>query len=198
MSITFYDYETSAELKSFDHKNSVTQNAGEMCMCMKVFKKDTKMYLLIGYDNGFLSLLDYDLGKEISRLKCHPEIVLCLDYDSKYRNCGISGSADEFLQVWAIDENEQLTKKCSIKITNPCVNAVKIRNDGKVVITAGQDKSIRVFSWKSLKPLAVLTGMTWHKAPVSCLATSDEPLGKYNSVYASGSKDKNICIFSIY
>lgn len=196
--MTFYNYETSVVLKTLDHKNSTTENSTEMCMCMKVFMKETKMYLLIGYDSGFLSLWDYDLGKEISRLKCHPEVIVCLDYDSKYRNCGVSGSVDNILQVWKIDDNEQLIKKCSVKITNPCVNAVKIRNDGKIVITAGQDKSIRIFSWKSLKPLAVLSGTMWNKAPISTLALSDEPFRKYSSVFASGSKDKTICLFSIY
>lgn len=198
MSMTFYNYETSVVLKTLDHKKPTTENSAEMCMCMKAFIKETKMYLLIGYDNGFLSLWDYESGKEISRLKCHPEVIVCLDYDSKYRNCGISGSVDDSLQVWKIDDKEQLIKKCSIKITNPCINAIKIRSDGKIVITAGQDKSIRIFSWKSLKPLAVLSGTMWNKAPVSTLALSDEPFGKYNSVFASGSKDKTICLFSIY
>lgn len=193
-SITFYNYDTTSVLNTYEHKKikCKLENASEMCMCMKVFLKETKLYLLLGYDSGFLSLWDYEANAEQSRLKCHSEVLLCLDYDPRHRNRGISGSVDNILQAWKIEANGQLVHSQRVTIMNPGINAVKIRGDGKIVITAGQDKAIRVFSWKSLKPLAVLV---WHRKPVFSLAWSNDPS---NRNFATGSKDRNICVASIY
>lgn len=185
-------------LNSFTHstiENNI-ESGREMCICIKAFAKESKIFLIMGYDSGYLSLWDYESNKEKSRLKCHAEVILCLDFDSNHRNQGISGSVDEVVQVWKKTEDDQLVKSHQFTITNPGVNAVKIRGDGKRVIVAGQDGAIRLFNWKSCSPISVTY---FHKQPIFCLSWQNEIYDKVNPViFASGSKDKNISLVEIF
>lgn len=193
-SLTFFDFNTSEELCSVMHKT--TENMREMCICINLFLEGKKLFLLMGYDSGYISLWDYELNKEVSRLQCHPEVILCLDFDSKHENRGISGSVDDTLQVWKKTEDNQLVKVHHITVTNPGINAVKIRDDGRIVMTGGQDGGVRMFSWKSLKPIAVLF---CHKEPIFPLQWSKERFDKKKStILVSGSKDKNITVAKVF
>lgn len=44
-----------------------------------------------------------------------------------------------------------------MSVKNPGINCIRIRPDLKILSTGGLDGRIRMFSWKSLRPLAVLT-----------------------------------------
>lgn len=196
--LAFYDCETSDILYSYECKATMKINnieSSETCMCIKVFERDTKLLLLLGYDSGFITLWDYESKEEKSKLKCHPDAVLCLDFDEKFKNRGISGSVDNVLQVWKISDDNQLVKIHEVTVTNPGISSIKIRDDGKIVVTTGQDNLIRVFSWKNMKPLAVLQ---FHTMPVSVIQFYMESFSSYNTIFASGSKDKNICLWSVY
>jgi len=166
-----------------------------MCICLKLFKIESKLFFLAGYENGEIGLWDSETGLEVHSLQFHKEPLMCLDFDSQYKMNGISGSTDEFLEVWKVTEKFQLEKVERITLKNQGINAVKIRDDGKIAITAGWDFNIRIFSWKTLKPLAILK---CHTLSIHCLACSPVLVGKRSSVFASGSKDKNIALWSIY
>ncbi|XP_054714669.1 guanine nucleotide-binding protein subunit beta-like protein 1 [Uloborus diversus] len=179
--------------ENIDYTFKLPSSAG-MCMGLKVFQQEERVYLLAGYENGSVGLWDFETSMEKSNLKLHNEPVMCLDYDSKFKHRGISGSVDKELQIWEVTKNLQIVKVQEIQITNPGINAVRIRKDGKIVITAGWDCNIRLFSWKSLKPLVVLQ---FHSQPVQCL-TMVESDDKNQSIFISGSKDKNIVFWSVY
>lgn len=166
-----------------------------MCMCIKAFHMNGKMFLLAGFENGCIRLWDCEVEKELCHLKCHNEPVICMDFDSQYKNMGMSGSVDKYLETWSISEDLELVKVKTLEITNQGVNAVRIREDGKIVIIAGLDFNIRVFSWKTLQPLAVLK---FHELAVYCLAYCPVCIGEHRSVFASGSKDQNIALWDIY
>ncbi|KAH0625558.1 hypothetical protein JD844_015121 [Phrynosoma platyrhinos] len=79
-------------------------------------------------------------------------------------------------------------------LTNPGIAEVTLRQDQKILATAGWDHRIRLFGWKKLKPLAVLD---YHTAAVHCVAFSDHSQPS-ERLMAAGSKDHRISVWSIY
>ena len=75
------------------------------------------------------------------------------------------------------------------ELTNPGIADVKIRPDRKILATAGWDHRVRVFHWRTMKPLAVLS---FHSATVHCVAFAKDGL------LAAGSGDQRISIWSLY
>lgn len=63
--------------------------------------------LLAGYEDGSVALWDIAQRKTCSRLTCHPEPIMGLDFDSQKAK-GVSGSAEKALAVWSVDEQQAL------------------------------------------------------------------------------------------
>jgi len=82
-------------------------------------------------------------------------------------------------------------------IKNPGVNGVRIRPDQKVFASAGWDGRIRIFSWKSLRPLAVLTQ---HKnGGVMDLAFSSQQVAMWHApIMAAAGMDGQISLWDLY
>ncbi|XP_074640583.1 guanine nucleotide-binding protein subunit beta-like protein 1 [Tubulanus polymorphus] len=148
-----------------------------------------KRMILIGYESGHLLLWDYSSNEIISSTKLHQESLLCFDFHNGLMK-GLSGSTDNRLISWTIDAmTRTLVVRSEIKITNPGVNTVKIRRDGRIFVTGGWDKNIRIFNTRKMKQLAVLS---FHKQPINCVL-----FHKDNSVIV-GSEDGQISVWSIY
>ncbi|TTH54100.1 Guanine nucleotide-binding protein subunit beta-like protein 1 [Bagarius yarrelli] len=169
-----------------DHKHG-------MLMCMKMWQTDAGPLLCAGYEDGSLVIWDVSCRRPVSCLNVHPEPVMSLDFDSS-RQKGISGSSDKNLCSWRLDEQQKLEIQDSVPIRNPGVSHLRIRSDRKIVATAGWDGSVRIFSWKKLKPLAVLHH---HKDLVHSVDFSDHPEPS-KRLMAAGSKDQRISLWSIY
>lgn len=166
-----------------------------MCMCIRSFMLNGRFYVLCGYENGSILLWDCVNCSTVSKLSCHNEPVMCLDFDENHKQSGVSGSAEDHLLVWKLDDKLNLLVKEKIKLTNPGVSSIRIRPDGKIVIVGCWDSSVRLFSWRTLKPLAVLQ---FHSGTINCLNFSTTAIGKHKNVFAAGSKDKNISLWSLY
>ncbi|XP_031526153.1 guanine nucleotide-binding protein subunit beta-like protein 1 isoform X2 [Vicugna pacos] len=144
--------------------------------------------LLAGYEDGSVALWDVSARKVCSRVACHEEPVMGLDFDSQKAR-GVSGSAEKALAVWSLDEQRALQVHRTHQLTNPGVADVRIRPDRRLLATAGWDHRIRVFHWRTMKPLAVLA---FHSAAVHCLAFATDGL------LAAGSGDQRISVWSLY
>ncbi|XP_065746559.1 guanine nucleotide-binding protein subunit beta-like protein 1 [Phocoena phocoena] len=144
--------------------------------------------LLAGYEDGSVALWDVSSRKVCSRVSCHTEPVMGLDFDSQEAR-GVSGSAEKALAVWSLDEQQALQVRGTHVLTNPGIADVKIRPDRKILATAGWDHRVRVFHWRTMKPLAVLA---FHSATVHCVAFADDGL------LATGSGDQRISVWSLY
>lgn len=166
-----------------------------MCMCINSFMLNGRLYVFCGYENGSIILWDCVNGSTTSRLSYHSEPVMCLDFDQNHKHSGISGSTDDHLLVWKLDDKFNLLVKKKIKLTNPGVASTCIRPDGKIVIVGCWDSSVHVFSWKTLKPLAVLQ---FHSGTINCLNFSPISVCKHKNVFAAGSKDQNISLWYLY
>nr|XP_042697480.1 guanine nucleotide-binding protein subunit beta-like protein 1 isoform X3 [Chrysemys picta bellii] len=150
-------------------------------------------FLLAGYEDGSVILWNLSGGKILSRLACHQEPVMSLDFDSE-KTKGVSGSSEEVLTVWSLDEQQNLKVQKTHKLVNAGIADVAIRQDKKILATAGWDHRIRIFGWKKLKPLAILD---YHTATVHCVSFSDHSRPS-ERLLAAGSKDHRISIWSIY
>ena len=159
-----------------------------MCMYLKSCDVNNKCRLLLGYENGSIALWDIQSGEELSRSSLHSDAIMTFDYHSGV-NCGLSGSVDENLSIFRLDEHGSISKVKSIEVTNPGINIITIRPDGRLFVTGGWDGAIRIFSMKKFSPLAVLS---WHNQSVQTLAFAED------NTLAAGSKDGNISVWSIY
>ncbi|GAA5936391.1 hypothetical protein JCM1841_002926 [Sporobolomyces salmonicolor] len=92
--------------------------------------------------------------------KGHRDAVMSLATSSDTRFAWTVG-ADHFIckyRVWDINEEESLLPRIHVEATpSPGKAAVAVRSDGRILGTAGWDGEARLYSAKTLKPLAVLS-----------------------------------------
>jgi WD40 repeat protein len=84
----------------------------------------------------------------------------------------------------------RLQKSATMPLKNPGVAAVAIRQDSRVLATAGWDGKVRLFHYAKRRPLALLH---YHRDGVL-----DVCFNARNKRLASASKDGTIAIWSIY
>lgn len=166
-----------------------------MVMCIKLWQPASGPgpLLLAGYEDGSLLLWDVTQRSVLSRVKAHPEPVMCLTFDPS-RLRGVSGSSEKRLCSWTLDGQDSLQLQDHVTLTNPGVSQLCIRGDGKLLASAGWDHRVRVFGWKKLRPLAVLQ---YHSDMVQSVAFSDHQ-DPQQRLLAAGSKDQRVSLWSIY
>ncbi|XP_068994927.1 guanine nucleotide-binding protein subunit beta-like protein 1 [Embiotoca jacksoni] len=166
-----------------------------MVMCVKLWQPDSGPgpLLLAGYEDGSLLLWDVTQRSKLSQVKAHPEPVMCLTFDTE-RLRGVSGSSEEKLSSWMLDGQKKLQLQGDVTLVNSGVSQLCIREDGKLLASAGWDHRVRVFGWKKLRPLAVLQ---YHTDMVLSVAFSDHQDPRQR-LLAAGSKDQRISLWSVY
>ncbi|XP_027888962.1 guanine nucleotide-binding protein subunit beta-like protein 1 [Xiphophorus couchianus] len=166
-----------------------------MVMCVQLWKPDSGLgpLLLAGYEDGSLLLWDVTQRSELSRVKAHPEPVMCLTFDPG-RLRGVSGSCEKKLSSWMLDGQNHIQLQDCVTLVNPGISQLCVRSDGRLLASAGWDHRVRVFGWKKLQPLAVLH---YHTDMALSVAFSDHQDPKQR-LLAAGSKDQRISLWSIY
>uniref|UniRef100_A0A3B4AIP7 Uncharacterized protein n=1 Tax=Periophthalmus magnuspinnatus TaxID=409849 RepID=A0A3B4AIP7_9GOBI len=168
-----------------------------MVMCIKLWQSDlgTGPLLLAGYEDGSVLLWDVTQRSKLSQAKAHPEPVMCLTFDPTHLK-GISGSSDSKLSSWIVDNSSLVVSQLqdSVTLVNPGVSQMCLRDDGKLLASAGWDHRVRLFGWKRLKPLAVLQ---YHTDMVLSVAFSNHQDPRQR-LLAAGSKDHRISLWSVY
>ncbi|KPP78672.1 guanine nucleotide-binding protein subunit beta-like protein 1-like [Scleropages formosus] len=166
-----------------------------MLMCVKLWQPDGGCgpMLLAGYEDGSLALWDVAQRQILSRLTTHPEPLLCLDFDPVGLR-GVSGSAERAVSSWVLDGQQNLQLRDTVELVNPGISQLRLRMDRRILASAGWDHRIRLFSWKKLKPLAVLQ---YHTDTALCVTFSDHKDSRLG-LMAAGSKDQRISIWSVY
>ncbi|XP_061585781.1 guanine nucleotide-binding protein subunit beta-like protein 1 [Cololabis saira] len=166
-----------------------------MVMCLKLWQPDAGPgpLLLAGYEDGSLVLWDVTQRSELSRVRAHAEPVMCLTFDPQ-RLKGISGSTEKELSSWILDSQNNIQLQDSLTMVNPGVSQLCLRDDGRLLASAGWDHRVRIFGWKKLRPLAVLQ---YHSDMVLSVAFSDHREPKQR-LLAAGSKDQRVSLWSVY
>lgn len=171
------------------------ENLGSV-MCLKYINLSGQNYLLASYESGDFLTWDLRCSKVINRKKLEEEGPLSVDYEVN-TNRGIYGGTTDRIGVFSLNRNTmEIDKKTEISVKNPGIDSVRIRNDCKVFATGGWDGRVRIFSWKSLRPLAVLTD---HKDGVLDICYSSDKISLWKShIMAAGGKDGQISLWDIY
>lgn len=181
-----------------------------MVMCLKLSFENK--ILVAGYEDG--SIICWDTTKHTMLFhaeRLFSEPVMGLDVIMEHNRIqGVATSAKEEVIKWEScgnDRNIIMSDDCnnafssmtfSVLKTLPLINAgvscVSIRNDKKIFATGGWDNNVRLFSWKSTKPLAVLD---YHNDSIRSL-TFASAHSSSNQILACGSSDKKISVWKVY
>ncbi|GJJ76073.1 hypothetical protein EMPS_08432 [Entomortierella parvispora] len=143
-----------------------------------------QLHILAGYECGTVTLFREEEGSVAAprdsngkskrkmdvvwSIQLHKEPVLSLDISDDLRY-GASCGADNTLVKYTLSNTMPgvpETLQVSLK-TSGGRGSLRIRSDGKIVVVAGWDGRLRVFAFKSLKPLAVLK---YHREDLKGLA----------------------------
>lgn len=194
--ITLKNYEIIKILKPDQDKN-----LGHIS-CIRSIQRNGQDYILAGYESGNILTWDIrDLTTTINNTIGNDiilnEFPMTIDYDP-ITNRGLCGGSNDKLTLFSYQrQSMDLIKQCEIGIKNAGINCIKIRPDQKVFVSGGWDGRIRIFSWKSLRPLAVLTE---HKnGGVMDIAFSEGKVTMWKAnIMAAAGVDGQITLWDLY
>ncbi|XP_033356961.1 guanine nucleotide-binding protein subunit beta-like protein 1 [Bombus vosnesenskii] len=168
------------------------KNLGEI-MAIKPLKNEK--LVLVAYEAGELILWDVRQSKVLSSLTVET-CPMALDFDTTLSKGAIAGPTNN-IQIFSLSVDHLLHNKNKITMTNPGTSIITIRPDAKIMAVGGWDSRIRLYSWKTLKPLAVLNQ---HKDTVHDISYSIERIKAYDNkfIMATAAKDGYIALWDIY
>jgi WD40 repeat protein len=188
-SFEIYSLKSHSKIMSFEKEKDDNVALGEV-MALKVVHVKQEPYLLVTYESGVLHLWDFRKQNVVSYLK-DENCVTAVDF-SEVTMSGLYGSVSNYVVFFNIDNSSCLVRTRTKEIINPGINSIKIRPDNRIVALGCWDGRIRLFSWKSYKPLAVLTE---HTAEINDICFST---GHAVHFMAAGGKDRKISLWNIY
>lgn len=152
-------------------------------------------YVFCGYEaNTIIAWKEYRPVSQynFSELDC----LMTLDVDHAVAK-GICAGSSNVINTFCISEEGQLNLNKSVKITNPGISVVLLRPDNKIVAAACWDFSVRLFSWKSMKLLAVLD---CHSTGVLHITYSESSVTYWKAKYmlAVANKDNKVTLWDVY
>lgn len=188
--INVYDLRDQSLVQTLSVSDSGTKLGLCMCLCAIPNMSGPVTQLLAGYESGKLIHWDVRSGKSLCEITLHDDVVMCMAYStSPGFNTGVSGSVDKTLVTWKFSDSGEIKIVGRVECTNAGFNSIRFRPDSKILVTAGWDNFLRIFSAKSLKPLCVLP---YHKDRVLSVEFSE------NHYLAAGSKDHLISVWDVY
>ncbi|ORY07733.1 WD40 repeat-like protein [Basidiobolus meristosporus CBS 931.73] len=160
------------------------------CMSLRLFETKGQLMLLCGYESGKTSLwvIDEDKPRMVWSAKNHNEPVLAIDVNQE-ATVGISAGADSNLVLFDLNQDKHRVIRSTL-IKHHGVSEVRFRSDGRIIATAGWDSKIRVFSTKTLKPLAILN---FHRGSIYTVGFT-----RPENYLVAGSKDGRVSWWQIY
>ncbi|KAK4515886.1 Carboxylic acid transporter [Mucor velutinosus] len=174
-------------LQNIGQTDSGTHRLGS-CMAVELFRTSDGLFVLAAYESGATALWEIKQSKStlMWQMKEHQEPVLDLSIDP-FRTFVISSSADNQICKYSLATGDVINK---ITIKKSGAVALRIRPDNKIFALGGYDGRIRLFSVKSMKPLAVLS---YHKDTVYSVDFSQK-----DNWMVCASQDHRISLWSIF
>ncbi|XP_017885856.1 guanine nucleotide-binding protein subunit beta-like protein 1 [Ceratina calcarata] len=172
-------------------KCSGNEDLGE-AMVIKPLRNER--LVLVGYERGTVILWDIRQSRVLSSLKLE-SCPMALDFDNNVMK-GVIGSPSDNIQTFSLSDNSLFVNN-KIPLTNPGISVITIRPDAKIMAAGGWDSRVRIFSWKNLKPLAVLDQ---HRETVQDICFSLARTRTYDNKYlmATAAKDGYVALWDIY
>lgn len=117
----------------------------------------------------------------IAKFDDHKDAITCFSWspDSRYL---VSSSSDGTARIWCEDRCHHMLKESHLPIWGNEFRSVSWREDGRIIATAHQDKTIKL--WRDGVHVGELTG---HNETVRCVSWSPDA-----KILASGSDDRTI------
>lgn len=168
-----------------------------------VIKLLSMSHLVAAYENGSIVLWNLSESSIIAENQVFPDSTPIMAMDAhhvtdQFITCFCAGVGCRVIKIeFDLSKENQEPKIIGRDLPNNGVASVKVRQDGKLLITGGWDHRVRVFGRK-LKPLAVLG---YHHDTVQAIDFADRC---YNSnegalkLLACASKDNKISFYDIY
>lgn len=189
-SVDVIDIHTLERIRQFTPSKMKLGNV----MCLQKVVLNDSIYVLAGFETGDVILWDFITGRTCSHLRLR-ECITSLAFDA-VTGRGICGNASNILQIFTIDRSFHITLKCEISMTNEGCNIVKLRPDRKIFVSGGWDGRLRLFSWKSLRLLVVLTE---HRESITDVQFSPSNVSFWNSnIMAASGADGVISLWNLY
>lgn len=159
---------------------------------------DVDGLVLVIYEVGKMLLWDIRKNEVVSSLKVE-QYPMTFDFDTSLMK-GILGSASEKLEIFEMAPDHTLSHKLTRELTDEHVTGIShlsIRPDKKIVAAGTWDGRIMLFSWKKLRPLAILNE---HKDTVYDIIFSRRKVESYDTecLMAATGKDGVISMWDIY
>lgn len=165
-----------------------------MCMSLALFLGPPELhrpFLAAGYEDG--SVVVWDVAhpaRPIAQRKLQSEPVMALEMHGGGA-LGCCGSPeDQVVCLYVNLVGASIEVKRTLQLKQPGVGGLAIRQDGKILASAGWDGRVRVFKCSNGRPLAVLK---YHQAAASALAFS-----RRTHMLASGGRDGMVALWSLY
>lgn len=170
-----------------------------MCMAVRLFEIEKQLFGAGGFECGDILVWKLEGEMLMTRVSLHKEPLTCFSLDLTSMR-GISGAAENMCYIFEFEVNgSELISNCLRSIELPGVSKgvcdTAVRSDGRICAVGCWEGTVQVFSWKKLKPLAVLT---YHTLGVSSLTFSQSCSSEPAMLLAAGSRDKRISIWSLY
>ncbi|KAF9576339.1 Guanine nucleotide binding protein (G protein), beta polypeptide 1-like [Mortierella alpina] len=141
------------------------------------------LHMIVGYEDGSVVLYQENLlrstnGRKLSgakskrimdvvwTVKCHREPVLGVDLSSDMRFAVSVGSDNALIKYNLFGAQQGVPEFKQVPLKTNGIAEVKVRNDNRILALAGWDGRLRIFSARTLKPLAVLQH---HREGLYCL-----------------------------
>lgn len=172
-----------------------------MFMAAKLFPgPENRVMLAAGFESGHVVVWDVDAAaaaapaprvpRPLALGKLHSEPIMALDIDEGGLS-GVSGSAEDKLVAFRIDFGRgTVAPTAAVELRKQGVADVALRQDGKLLASAGWDGKVRVYKRASCKALAALR---YHSAAASAVAFCPETF-----VLASGARDGTVALWDVY
>ncbi|KAH8554032.1 WD40-repeat-containing domain protein [Umbelopsis sp. PMI_123] len=186
--IDVYDLEKQWRQVAEIGQEEIVTDSRDTVMCMDLFERSAHVHLLAGYESGrtILRIISGDKTATIWAAQAHtaPVLSAVILSDLVFSAC----SDGLIVRTKLEDAKSTITTQSKRGLEQVC-----IRNDAKIIATAGWDSRIRIFSAKTLKPLAVLET---HRDSVYSVAFCSLPCPHHYLLGAS--KDHRISLWDIY
>ncbi|GAB6026713.1 Guanine nucleotide binding protein (G protein), beta polypeptide 1-like [Chamberlinius hualienensis] len=169
------------------------RNVGTL-MCFKFIPIEGDLLVVGGYECGSIILWNSSRKVPISILDVYDDPIMCIDLNREFMS-GIVGSTSDKLVRFSIILNEkqfELRLEKTVTMTNAGSTCIKIHPQSIYVSVTSWDNNLRIFSWRKMKPLAVLNV---HLESIQSLAYGTKGS---DVVLAAGSKDGRVSLWNLY